>query len=128
MSFMGFGPFFPSFLVPVLGALRLIQVPFGETYATHRRQHLVEMLTAEKRRAPASREDFMKAYFVSNAMKGSENRTSPEDTGAILRPTTIATVFLDPSEEEPNISRWFLWNATPKVLPPQSPNSVGLLV
>ena len=90
------------------------EVPFGETYATHRREHFVELAT---QRGP-SREDFTKAYLVSNAMKGSENRTTPEDTGAILRPTTIATIFMDPALSEPDLSKWFIWNATPKILPP----------
>lgn len=61
----------------------MLQVPYGDTYATHRRQHLLDMLTSGK--TPASKEHFKEAYFVSNALPGSQNRTTPEDTGALSR-------------------------------------------
>eukprot|EP00434_Breviolum_minutum_P039327 symbB.v1.2.034920.t2/scaffold4595.1/size37584/1 len=92
-------------------------VPYGDTYATHRRQHLLDMLTSGE--TPASKEHFKEAYFVSNALPGSQNRTTPEDTGAILRPTTIATIFLNPSSSETDLSEWYVWNETPKILPPR---------
>lgn len=41
------------------------------------------MLTSGK--TPASKEHFKEAYFVSNALPGSQNRTTPEDTGALSR-------------------------------------------
>jgi len=92
-------------------------VPFGETYATHRRQHLVNMLTSSS--GVPSKDQFLQAYFVSNALEGSENRTQPEDTGAILRPTTIATIILNPSEQ-PDMRDWYIWNESAKILPPVS--------
>lgn len=61
----------------------MLQVPYGDTYATHRRQHLLDMLTSGE--TPASKEHFKEAYFVSNALPGSQNRTTPEDTGALSR-------------------------------------------
>lgn len=90
-------------------------VPFGEAYATHRRQHLVNMLTSSS--GIPSKDQFLQAYFVSNALEGSENRTQPEDTGAILRPTTIATILLNPSEQ-PDMRNWYIWNESAKILPP----------
>jgi len=99
-------------------------VPYGDTYATHRRQHLLDMLTSGK--TPASKEHFKEAYFVSNALPGSQNRTTPEDTGAILRPTTIATIFLNPSSSETDLSEWYVWNETPKILPPREAERLWL--
>jgi len=66
-----------------------------------------------------SKDQFLQAYFVSNALEGSENRTQPEDTGAILRPTTIATIILNPSEQ-PDMRDWYIWNESAKILPPVS--------
>mmetsp|Transcript_48991 Transcript_48991/g.116534 ORF Transcript_48991/g.116534 Transcript_48991/m.116534 type:complete len:458 (-) Transcript_48991:77-1450(-) len=94
-------------------------VPFGEAYATHRRQHMLNMLTGQHMDAPpATVEEFKRAYFSSNKMRGSENRTTPEDTGAILRPTTIATIFMDPSQASVNLEDWHVWNESAKLLPP----------
>lgn len=67
----------------------------------------------------ASRAQFEAAYFTSQALPGSETRTSPEDTGAILRPSTIATVFMDPNAEDVDLAQWHVWNATPRILPPK---------
>ena len=64
-----------------------------------------------------SKDQFLQAFFVSNALEGSEYRTQPEDTGAILRPTTIATILLNPSEQ-PDMRNWYIWNESAKILPP----------
>ncbi|CAJ1379890.1 unnamed protein product [Effrenium voratum] len=88
-------------------------VGFGKSYSTHRRQHMLDLMRT------ASRAQFEAAYFTSQALPGSETRTSPEDTGAILRPSTIATVFMDPNAEDVDLAQWHVWNATPRILPPK---------
>ena len=80
--FVAFG-WLESYCHPRVLNFRMLQVPYGDTYATHRRQHLLDMLTSGE--TPASKEHFKEAYFVSNALPGSQNRTTPEDTGALSR-------------------------------------------
>ncbi|CAE8638333.1 unnamed protein product [Polarella glacialis] len=100
-------------------------------YATHRRQHAIDLLTA----SAASRNgsfvtdgDLWSAYLTDEALdtQSFTHRRAPEDTGVILRPTTIATLIMSPwaSSAHPNLSRSLLnvsvWKTSPRILPPSA--------
>lgn len=94
-------------------------------YATHRRQRAIDELSATGATA-LDRDALMKVYLTDSAMRGSENRTRPEDTGVILRPTTIATVILDPAapwEARPDPRYWRIWAESPAIGPPHAPRA-----
>ena len=59
-------------------------------------------------------------------MRGSENRTRPEDTGVILRPSTIATLILDPAapwEARPDPRYLRIRAESPVIGPPRAPRA-----
>jgi len=87
-------------------------------YATHRRQHALELL--ESLGHSLNKDSFLDVYFTRTARAGSEKRKSPEDTGVILRPTTIASLVMDPnmSLEETPSKYWHVWAETPTIQPP----------
>lgn len=88
-------------------------------YATQRRQRVVDLLAAAGPSA-VSREALLDIYLTDQAKKGAENRTRPEDTGVILRPTTIATIIFDPSSRDQALDPryWRIWSSSPKIRPP----------
>jgi len=98
-------------------------VPFASgAYATHRRQNAVDLLSSMGHGA-VDRDKLLGVYLTSRARAGSENRSSPEDTGVILRPTTIATLVLEPSaleEAELDPRYWRIWAKSPIIAPPAS--------
>mmetsp|Transcript_21731 Transcript_21731/g.61647 ORF Transcript_21731/g.61647 Transcript_21731/m.61647 type:complete len:452 (+) Transcript_21731:72-1427(+) len=89
-------------------------------YATHRRQRAVELLAGMGQRA-VSKDSLFELYLTDHARAGSENRTVPEDTGVILRPSTIATLIMDPAEAvtaEPDFQYCSVWATSPVIGPP----------
>ncbi len=62
-------------------------------------------------------------YLTDSASPESANRTSPEDTGGILRPSTIATVVMDPQssvgESVEPFARTRIWKGSPVIRPPK---------
>lgn len=89
--------------------------PLGP-YATHRRAHAVEMLQRKGQTAMGT-SALWDVYLTNRPMNGSENRTEPEDTGVILRPTTIASLVMVPSKTDMEVR---IWAETPQILPPRS--------
>lgn len=87
-------------------------------YATHRRQRVIDELSDLGRNA-LSRDALLEVYLTNTARKGSENRTEPEDTGVILRPSTIATLILDPARQETDVDPhfWRIWKTSPVIRP-----------
>lgn len=101
-------------------------------YATHRRQRVVDLLSNLGQSA-VTKESLLDVYLTDHAQAGSENRTTPEDTGVILRPSTIATLVLDPSasaESMPDARFWNIWVSSPVIRPPlekrSAPRTGGL--
>eukprot|EP00931_Biecheleriopsis_adriatica_P100578 TRINITY_DN75862_c0_g1_i1.p1 TRINITY_DN75862_c0_g1~~TRINITY_DN75862_c0_g1_i1.p1 ORF type:complete len:431 (-),score=71.36 TRINITY_DN75862_c0_g1_i1:121-1413(-) len=91
-------------------------------YATHRRQHALDLLEGLGDDF-LDKHSLMGIYLTQAARAGSENRTQPEDTGAILRPDTIASLVIDPSEplgSKPDSRFWHVWAETPTIQPPLS--------
>lgn len=91
-------------------------------YATHRRQHAIDLLS-QIGQTDLNADMLLKTYLTQSPRPGSENRTQPEDTGVILRPTTIATLVLDPSlpaKEHLDPTYWRIWAETPKIIHPQA--------
>eukprot|EP00931_Biecheleriopsis_adriatica_P050664 TRINITY_DN29354_c0_g1_i1.p1 TRINITY_DN29354_c0_g1~~TRINITY_DN29354_c0_g1_i1.p1 ORF type:complete len:445 (+),score=64.89 TRINITY_DN29354_c0_g1_i1:40-1374(+) len=91
-------------------------------YATHRRQHAVDLLSSMGPDV-LDREALQSVYLTTSARSGSQNRTTPEDTGVILRPSTIATLIMDPSSPldlEPDPKYWHVWAETPTIHAPES--------
>eukprot|EP00413_Alexandrium_margalefii_P025058 CAMPEP_0204563442 /NCGR_PEP_ID=MMETSP0661-20131031/34311_1 /ASSEMBLY_ACC=CAM_ASM_000606 /TAXON_ID=109239 /ORGANISM="Alexandrium margalefi, Strain AMGDE01CS-322" /LENGTH=449 /DNA_ID=CAMNT_0051570997 /DNA_START=51 /DNA_END=1400 /DNA_ORIENTATION=+ len=89
-------------------------------YATHRRQRAVDAL-AGMGQGEVSKSSLFSMYLTDHARAGSENRTSPEDTGVILRPSTIATLVMDPAGSapaEPDTEFWRVWAESPVIKPP----------
>eukprot|EP00440_Ansanella_granifera_P070670 gb/GFBE01076691.1/.p1 GENE.gb/GFBE01076691.1/~~gb/GFBE01076691.1/.p1 ORF type:complete len:450 (+),score=74.84 gb/GFBE01076691.1/:1-1350(+) len=89
-------------------------------YATHRRQHAIDLLSKTGQHA-LSKETLLSVYLTTTASEGSENRTTPEDTGVILRPSTIATLVMDPSapfQRDLDPEYWRIWSKTPTIAPP----------
>lgn len=97
-------------------------VPFASgAYATHRRQHAIDLLSQIGQQA-LNKDKFLEVYQTTTAMKGSENRTRPEDTGVILRPTTIATLVMDPSapfQQDVDSQYWRVWAKAATISPPE---------
>lgn len=88
-------------------------------YATHRRQRVVDLLSGQEQ--TVDRESVLEVYLTTRAALGSENRTTPEDTGVILRPTTIATLIMEPSapaDAELDPRSWHIWSKSPVIEPP----------
>jgi len=88
-------------------------------YATVRRQHAVELISGY---GPSlTKDQLLQVYFTQQARAGGESRVEPEDTGVILRPTTIATLIMDPAaqwEQAPDPRYWHIWAETPVIHPP----------
>lgn len=87
-------------------------------YATVRRQHAIELISSF---GPSiTKDQLLEVYLTRRPRPGAENRTKPEDMGVILRPTTIATLVMDPAAElepQPDPRYWHTWAETPVVDP-----------
>lgn len=103
-------------------------VPFESgAYATHRRQRAVDLLTGLGADG-VDKDSLFRIYHTDHARKGSENRTTPEDTGVILRPSTIASLIMEPGNPKGvDLSYWRLWATDPAILPPQK-SSGGIVL
>mmetsp|Transcript_102310 Transcript_102310/g.328093 ORF Transcript_102310/g.328093 Transcript_102310/m.328093 type:complete len:479 (+) Transcript_102310:61-1497(+) len=96
-------------------------VPFSSgAYATHRRQGAIDLL-ADRGQQAMGEQALLDVYFTTHARAGSQNRTTPEDTGVILRPSTIATLVMDPTSKDlaSATTSWHVWKTSPNILPPQ---------
>lgn len=98
--------------------------PLGP-YATHRRAHAVEILQGKGQEAMGT-SALWDVYLTNTARAGSENRTEPEDTGVILRPSTIASLVMNPSKGDMEVR---VWAEAAKILPPlRKERSVNILI
>eukprot|EP00929_Paragymnodinium_shiwhaense_P000890 TRINITY_DN101095_c0_g1_i1.p1 TRINITY_DN101095_c0_g1~~TRINITY_DN101095_c0_g1_i1.p1 ORF type:complete len:442 (+),score=87.35 TRINITY_DN101095_c0_g1_i1:80-1405(+) len=90
-------------------------------YATHRRQHMIDLLHNGTERASIPKEEFWKAYFTDSALDlESMVRQTPEDTGVILRPTTIATAIMTPAAATAaDAFPAKVWATSPQIHPPR---------
>lgn len=89
-------------------------------YATHRRQHAVDLLDGIGKDR-LNEKNLWGVYTTQSALdESSAHRVRPEDTGAILRPTTIATLILSPSKRTFSSC---VWSSTPHLAPPAKTNA-----
>lgn len=87
-------------------------------YATHRRQHVIELLRSIE--TPVLEQDLWRVYEADTALdEASLQRKDPEDTGAILRPTTIASLVMSPAVAN-NTLDVRIWARDPTIQPPVS--------
>lgn len=99
-------------------------------YATHRRQHALDLLT-ERGQSSLSKNSLLDIYLTTTARRGSEGRKTPEDTGVILRPSTIATLVMDPSAQQwskQDVDFWHVWAQTATIQPPSNSSSRSFVV
>jgi len=99
-------------------------------YATHRRQHALELFT-KMGQSSLSKETLLNVYLTTSARQGSQGRKTPEDTGVILRPSAIATLVMDPSTPQwskPDADFWHVWAQTAKIQPPNNSSLQSFVV
>eukprot|EP00930_Biecheleria_cincta_P100650 TRINITY_DN92264_c0_g1_i1.p1 TRINITY_DN92264_c0_g1~~TRINITY_DN92264_c0_g1_i1.p1 ORF type:complete len:447 (+),score=81.58 TRINITY_DN92264_c0_g1_i1:51-1391(+) len=99
-------------------------------YATHRRQHALDLLT-KLGQSSLSKDSLLDVYLTTSARRGSQGRKTPEDTGVILRPSTIATLVMDPSMTQwskPDADFWHVWAQTATIQPPSNSSMPSFVV
>lgn len=94
-------------------------------YATHRRQHAIRMLEDVGPSAVGEAE-LWSVYRTDTALDSASfaDRMSPEDTGAILRPSTIATFVMCPANGSQGLGG-SVWASNPEI---QDPEAVGSIL
>mmetsp|Transcript_115542 Transcript_115542/g.326617 ORF Transcript_115542/g.326617 Transcript_115542/m.326617 type:complete len:454 (+) Transcript_115542:52-1413(+) len=94
-------------------------VTYGSgAYATHRREHAIRLLS-DIGEGNVTAKNLFGVYETASALDlTSLKRKEPEDTGAILRPSTIASLVMSPADSAGRSLGTCVWSSSPMIAPP----------